>query len=64
MQHVGVELSPTTVPYAVYVFEYVSAGGNSSQRATVTFNTPTIDALIDTLSQKIRWRRVLPASAP
>ncbi|MGX9673482.1 HNH endonuclease [Mycobacterium sp. HM-7] len=57
MKHVGVELSPITVPYPVYVFEYVSAGGNSSQRTTVTLNTTTIDALIETLSQKIRWRK-------
>nr|WP_235658333.1 HNH endonuclease [Mycolicibacterium moriokaense] len=57
MKHVGVELSPISVPYPVYRFEYVSAGGNSSQRATVTLNTPTIDALVDTLSQKIRWRK-------
>jgi 5-methylcytosine-specific restriction endonuclease McrA len=41
----------------VYVFEYVSAGGNSSQRTTVTLDTPAIDALIETLSQKIRWRK-------
>ena len=57
MKHVGVELSPITVPYPVYVFEYVSAGGNSSQRTTVTLDLPTIDALIETLSQKIRWRK-------
>ncbi|MFW0787238.1 HNH endonuclease [Gordonia sp. CPCC 206044] len=57
MKHVGVELSPITVPYPVYVFEYVSAGGNSSQRTTVTLDTPTIDALVETLSQKIRWRK-------
>lgn len=57
MKHVGVELSPISVPYPVYVFEYVSAGGNSSQRTTVTLNTPTIDALIETLSEKIRWRK-------
>jgi hypothetical protein len=57
MKHVGVELSPITVPYPVYAFEYVSAGGNSSQRTTVTLDTPTIDALIETLSQKIRWRK-------
>ncbi|OKH72779.1 HNH nuclease [Mycobacterium sp. SWH-M5] len=57
MAHVGVELSPITVPYPVYIFEYVSAGGNSSQRSTVTFDTPTIDALVETLSQKIRWRK-------
>lgn len=57
MKHVGVELSPIRVPYPVYVFEYVSAGGNSSQRTTVTLDTPAIDALIETLSQKIRWRK-------
>jgi hypothetical protein len=57
MKHVGVELSPITVPYPMYVFEYVSAGGNSSQRTTVTLDTPTIDALIEALSQKIRWRK-------
>jgi hypothetical protein len=57
MKHVGVELSPISVPYPTYVFEYVSAGGNSSQRATVKLNTPTIDALIETLSQKIRFRK-------
>lgn len=57
MKHVGVELSPISVPYPVYVFEYISAGGNSSQRTTVTLKTPTIDVLIETLSQKIRFRR-------
>jgi 5-methylcytosine-specific restriction endonuclease McrA len=57
MTHVGVELSPIGVPYPVYLFEYVSAGGNSSQRSTVTLNTPTIDTLVETLSQKIRWRK-------
>ena len=57
MHQVGVELSPITVPYPVYIFEYVSAGGNSSQRATVTLNTPTLDAFVETLSQKIRWKK-------
>lgn len=57
MSKVGVNLSPITVPYPVYVFEYVSAGGNSSQRTTVTLNTPVIDALVETLAEKIRWRK-------
>lgn len=57
MERVGVELSPISVPYPVYAFEYVSAGGNSSQRTTITLNTRTIDALVETLSQKIRWRK-------
>lgn len=57
MQHVGVHVSPIQVPYPLYAFEYVSAGGNSSQQTAITLNTPTIDALIDTLSAKIRWRK-------
>jgi HNH endonuclease len=57
MRHVGVELSPVSVPYPVYAFEYVSAGGNSSQRTTITLDTQTIDALIELLSEKIRFRR-------
>ncbi|ORV96281.1 HNH nuclease [Mycobacterium kyorinense] len=59
MKHVGVKLSPISVPYPVYVFEYVSAGGNSGQKTTVTLNTPTIDALIETMSQKIRFRKTV-----
>lgn len=57
MEHVGIELSPVEVPYPVYSFEYVSAGGNSSQETTVTLNTPTNDALIETLSEKIHFRK-------
>lgn len=57
MEHIGVELSPISVPYPMYLFEYVSAGGNSSQRASVTLDTETIDALVENLSQKIRWKK-------
>lgn len=57
MEHVGVELSPIEVPYPRYVFEYVSAGGNSSQQTSVTFDAKVIDALIETLSGKIRYRK-------
>jgi hypothetical protein len=57
MKHVGVEFSPISIPYPVYTFEYVSAGGNSSQRTTVTLNTETIDALVEALSQKIRFTK-------
>lgn len=57
MGQIGVHLSPITVPYPIYAFEYVSAGGNSSQRTTIELNSQTIDALIETLGQKIRWRK-------
>lgn len=57
MSQVGVQLSPINVPYPQYRFEYVSAGGNSSQHAGLTLNTPTIDALIEEISTKIRFRQ-------
>ena len=57
MSEMGVELSPIKVTYPVYAFEYVSAGGNSGQKTTVELNPPTIDALIETMSEKIRFRK-------
>lgn len=57
MEHVGVELSPISVPYPEYTFEYVSAGGNSGQRTIVTLNTETIDTLVETLNQKVRFSK-------
>lgn len=57
MEHVGVEVSPIEVPYPLYYFQYVSAGGNSSQYCAITLDTPTIDALVGILSDKIRWRK-------
>lgn len=57
MAKVGVDLSPITVPYPVYVFEYVSAGGNSSQRTTVALDSETIDAFVETLASKIKFKK-------
>jgi hypothetical protein len=57
MRQVGVELSPITVPYPKYVFEYVSAGGNSGQKTEIKLDTPTIDALIARLSEKIKFAK-------
>lgn len=57
MKEIGVELAPIAIPYPLYIFEYVSAGGNSSQKTTVTLDSPTIDALISMLGDKIRWRK-------
>lgn len=56
-EHVGVELSPVAVPYPKYAFEYVSAGGNSSQRAPITLDSQTIDELIELLSEKIKFQK-------
>jgi hypothetical protein len=55
--HVGVQLSPITVPYPQYKFQYTSAAGNSGQTTSVELNTPTLDALSSTLAEKIRWTK-------
>jgi hypothetical protein len=57
MKQVGVELSPIAVPYPKYTFEYVSAGGNSGQKTDIKLDTPTIDALISRLSEKIKFAK-------
>lgn len=57
MSHMGVALSHISVPYPHYIFEYVSAGGNSGQRASITLDSQTIDALIVTMSERIRFRK-------
>lgn len=57
MKQVGVELSPIKVPYPEYKFEYVSAGGNSSQESKIKLDAPKIDALIEMISGRIRFRR-------
>ncbi len=54
---VGVHLSPVEVPYPRYRFQYVSAGGNSSQQTNLVLNTPTLEALSSTLVEKIRWAK-------
>lgn len=57
MEQVGVEVSPITIPYDTYTFEYVSAGGNSGERTNVVLNSQTLDALIDTMSARIKFRK-------
>lgn len=57
MEQTGIELSPIEVPYPLYRFEYVSAGGNSSQHTDVRLNGETLDALVEELNRKIKWRQ-------
>ena len=52
---VGVKLSPIEVPYPLYTFQYVSAGGNSSQTTDIVMNTPTLEAVSAALVERIRW---------
>lgn len=54
---VGVRLSPIEVPHPRYIFQYTSAGGNSGQSSRIDLNTPTLEALSETLVEKIRWTK-------
>lgn len=54
---VGVNLSPIAVPYPQYKFQYVSAGGNSGQAVNIRLDTPTLDALSESLAARIRWSK-------
>lgn len=57
MEEVGVELAKIDIPYQTYAFEYVSAGGNSSQTTSIKLDARTIDALIEEMSEKIKFRK-------
>ena len=54
---IGVDLSPITVPYPQYKFQYTSAGGNSGQATSIELNTLTLDTLSAILVEKIRWTK-------
>lgn len=54
---IGAHLSPISVPYPQYAFQYTSAGGNSAQTTRVRLDTPTLEALSATLVDKIRWAK-------
>jgi hypothetical protein len=56
-QAIGISVPQISVPYPKYKFQYVSAGGNSSQETSIELNTPTLDSLIETLSEKIKFKK-------
>jgi len=56
-EKVGLSILEVSIPYPSYKFEYVSAGGNSSQVTEVKLNTPTLDALIEYLAEKIKFKK-------
>ncbi|MGX4686342.1 HNH endonuclease [Vagococcus sp. JNUCC 83] len=57
MNKIGINIPSMNIPYATYIFEYVSAGGNSSQKTTISFDLETIEALSQFLVQKIKFAK-------
>jgi hypothetical protein len=53
---IGLSVPEIQIPYPKYLFQYVSAGGNSSQETQIKLDSVTIDALIETLSEKIKFK--------
>ncbi|MGX7196765.1 HNH endonuclease [Enterococcus olivae] len=57
MEKLGAEIPNINVKYAEYIFEYVSAGGNSSQKSTITFDGETVEATASFISEKIKYKK-------
>lgn len=53
----GMKVPEINIDYATYVFEYVSAGGNSSQKSTITFDSRTVEAVEEYISSKIKYNK-------
>lgn len=57
MEHLDINLPEIEVEYIEYIFEYVSAGGNSGQKTTITFNGETVEAVAKYLSERIKYNK-------
>jgi len=56
-EQIGLSIPPLEIPYPKYKFQYVSAGGNSSQVTELKLDSKTIDSLLEAMSEKIRFRK-------
>lgn len=56
LKEIGLEVPVINIEYAKYIFEYVSAGGNSSQKTVIELNIPTLEALSAYLVDKIKFK--------
>jgi hypothetical protein len=57
LEKIGLSIPKVEIPYPTYKFQYVSSGGNSSQETKVTLDSETIDSLLETMSEKIRFKK-------
>lgn len=57
MDRLGVKIPDCNIEYTQYIFEYVSPGGNSSQRTVIEFNLETVDAVSAYLSRKLTGKQ-------
>lgn len=54
---IGLKLSKISLVYSKCIFQYVSAGGNSSQCAMVVLNGITLDELASVIASRVKFRK-------
>lgn len=57
LEKIAIKIPRIRFQYPTYIFEYVSAGGNSSQRTTIILDDITIDYLIRYIDRCIKDRK-------
>lgn len=56
-EKIGLSIPTLEIPYPMYKFQYVSAGGNSSQETRVKLDSRTLDSLMETMAEKIEFKQ-------
>lgn len=53
---IDVKLPRISFRFPTYTFQYVSAGGNSSQTTSITLNEETIEMLIEYMDEQVKYK--------
>ena len=56
-EKIGMKTPNLQIEYAQYIFEYISAGGNSSQISVINLDGETTEAIAQYISEKINYRK-------
>ncbi len=57
MEQIGMDLPKIGAVYSQYIFEYISAGGNSSQRTVIDFDAETVESTTKYISDGIKYNK-------
>ncbi len=57
LELIEVKLPHVSFKFPTYTFQYVSAGGNSSQTTSITLNEQTIELLIEYMDEQVKYKK-------
>ena len=57
LELIEVKLPRISFKFPTYTFQYVSAGGNSSQTTSITLNEQTIELLIEYMDEQVKYKK-------